>query len=222
MAYADATHTNRKLGTGAAVLAFEVALGWALIVGLAVQYDRTPQTRIRTTDIPLPKDPPKQDPVKPQDPIRTQTRTDTKPLVDPVIDTGPSVLPTFTAEDAGGGAIREVDFTPPKPPVPAPPRFTPKAARAKGNMAGWVTENDYPSADLRAGHEGRTAYRLSIDTNGKVTNCTVTASSGFPGLDKTTCDKLTSRGKFEPATNSDGERVAGTFSAAVTWRIPEE
>lgn len=222
MAYADATHTNRKLGTGAAVLALEVALGWGLIVGLATNYTRTVDQNPTATNFPLPKDPPKQPPVKPKDPIKTQTRTDTKPLVNPVIDTGPSVLPTFSSEDAGGGAIREVEFTPIPRPTPPPPRFTPKAARAKGAMAGWVTENDYPTADLRAGHEGRTAYRLSIDTEGRVTNCTVTASSGWPGLDKTTCDKLTSRGKFEPATNSEGERVAGTFSAAVTWRIPEE
>jgi protein TonB len=222
MAYADATHTNRKLGTGAAVLALEVALGWGLIVGLATRFERKPQTHTDTFDVPLPPDPVKKDPVKPKDPIQTQTRTNTKPLVDPVFDTGPSVLPTFSAEDAGGGAVREVEFTPIPRPTPPPPRFTPKAARAKGAMAGWVTDNDYPTADLRAGHEGRTAYRLSIDTSGKVTNCTVTASSGWPGLDKTTCDKITSRGKFEPATNSEGERVAGTFNAAVTWRIPDE
>lgn len=222
MAYADATHTNRKLGTGAAVLALEVALGWALIVGLAVQYDRTPERRPTTTNIPLPKDPSKKDPIKPRDPIQTETRTNTKPLVDPIIDTGPSVLPTFSTEDAGGGAVREVEFTPIARPSPPLPRFTPKAARAKGNMAGWVSENDYPTADLRAEHEGRTAYRLSIDTNGRVSNCTITASSGWPGLDKATCDKITSRGKFEPATNSEGERVAGTFDAAVTWRIPDE
>jgi len=221
MAYADATHTNRKLGTGAAVLALEVALGWGLIVGLATEYTRTVDRNPTANNFPLPKDPPKKDPVKPQDPIQTQTRTNAKPLVAPVIDTGPSVLPTFTVDD-GGGAIREVIFTPPVTPSPPPPRFTPKAARAKGNMAGWVSDNDYPAADLRADHEGRTAYRLSIDTSGKVTNCTVTASSGWPGLDKATCDKITSRGKFEPATNSEGERVAGTFSAAVTWRIPEE
>jgi protein TonB len=220
MAYADATHTNRKLGTGAAVLAFEIALGWALIAGLAVSLKPTTHTRTTTFDVKVPK-PPVVEPVKPQDPIQTQTRTDTKPLDRPVIDTGPSVLPTFTADD-GGGAIREVIFTPPVTPSPPPPRFTPKAARAKGNMAGWVSDNDYPTADLRAGNEGRTAYRLSIDTSGKVTNCTVTASSGHPGLDKATCDKITSRGKFEPATGSEGERVTGTFSSAVTWRIPEE
>lgn len=221
MAYADAIQTNRKLGTGAAVLALEVALGWGLIVGLATNYTRTVDRNPEATNFPLPKDPPKQPPVKPKDPIQTQTRTNSKPLVDPVIDTGPSVLPTFTADD-GGGVIREVIFTPPVVPSPPPPRFTPKAARAKGAMSNWVTDNDYPTSDLRAGNEGRTAYRLSIDANGKVTNCTVTASSGFAGLDKTTCDKLTSRGKFEPATNADGERVAGTFSSAVTWRIPEE
>lgn len=221
MAYADATHTNRKLGTGAAVLALEVALGWGLIVGLTVSLDHKPQTRTTTYDIKEPKDPPKFEPVKPLEPFAPRPQTDTKPLDDRIFDTGPSVLPTFPADD-GGGTIREVIFTPPVTPSPPPPRFTPKAARAKGNMAGWVTENDYPTADLRAGNEGRTAYRLSIDANGKVTNCTVTASSGFAGLDKATCDKITSRGKFESATNTDGERVAGTFSAAVTWRIPEE
>lgn len=220
MAYADATHTNRKLGTGAAVLAFEVALGWGLIVGLATSLDHKPQPRTTTFDVKVTK-PPVVEPVKPPEQFAPRPQTDTKPLDRPVIDTGPSVLPTFTADD-GGGAIREVIFTPPVPPSPPPPRFTPKAARAKGNMAGWVSDNDYPSADLRAGNEGRTAYRLSIDTSGKVTNCTVTASSGHPGLDKATCDKITSRGKFEPATGSEGERVAGTFSSAVTWRIPEE
>ncbi|MBS3931508.1 MAG: TonB family protein [Sphingomonadales bacterium] len=221
MAYADATQTNRKLGTGAAVLALEVALGWGLIVGLATSLEIKPQTRTTTFDVKSPEVTPIVKPVEPPKPIQTQTRTDTKPLDDRIFDTGPSVLPTFTADD-GGGVIREVIFTPPVTPTPPPPRFTPKAARAKGNMAGWVGENDYPTSDLRAGHEGRTAYRLSIDTSGKVTNCTVTASSGWPGLDKTTCDKLTSRGKFEPATNSDGERVAGTFSSAVSWRIPDE
>lgn len=221
MAYADATQTNRKLGTGAAVLALEVALGWGLIVGLTVSLDRKTDQRPTTFHVPMPKDPVIKDPVKPKDPIQTQTRAETKAPLESFVDTGPSVLPTFAADD-GGGAIRKVEFTPPVTPTPPPPRFTPKAARAKGNMAGWVSENDYPTADLRAGNEGRTAYRLSIDTNGKVTGCTVTASSGHPGLDKATCDKLTSRGKFEPATNADGERVAGTFSSAVTWRIPEE
>lgn len=219
MAYADANTTNRKLGTGAAVLAFEVALGWALVVGLAVQFDREPQIHTSTFDVAPPKDPPKQPPVKPRDPVQTQTRTDTKPLIDQMIDTGPTVLSTYSADD-GGGAIRDFEFTPPTPPTP--PRFQPKAARAKGSMAGWVSDNDYPTADLRAGHEGRTAYRLGIDASGKVTSCTVTASSGWPGLDKATCDKLTSRGKFEPATNGEGERVAGSFSSAVTWQIPDE
>ncbi len=221
MAYIDANNTNRKLGTGAVVVLLEAGLAWAVIAGLATNFTRDRPKDFKAIDFPLPKDPPKQDPVKPQDPIKTQPQTQTKPLIDPVIDTGPSVLPTFSAGD-GGGAIREVIFTPPTPPSPPPPRFTPKAARPKGAMAGWVTDNDYPTSELRQGHAGRTAYRLSVDSTGKVSNCTVTASSGWPGLDKATCDKLSNRAKFEAATNSDGERVAGTFSSAVTWRIPPE
>ena len=221
MAYADANNTNHKLGAGAAVLLLEAGLAWAVIAGLAYHYKPKPHTTTTTFDVDVPKDPPKQPPVKPHDPIKPETETDMKPFVDPVIDTGPTVFPTFSADD-GGGAIREVEFTPPVTPTPPLPRFTPKAARAKGSMANWVTDNDYPTADLRAGHVGRTAYRLSIDSTGKVSSCTVTGSSGWPGLDKATCDKIMQRGKFDPATNGDGERVAGTFSSAITWRIPDE
>jgi len=221
VAYADANHTNRKLGTGAAVLLLEAGLAWAVVTGLAMHFNPRSETRTTTFDVRTPKDPPKHDPVKPQDPIRTPPQTATKPLTDPLVDTGPAALPTFAATtgDDSGGAIREVVFT---PPTPAPQRFTPKAARPKGAMAGWVTDNDYPSADLRGEHEGRTSYRLGIDASGKVTSCTITASSGWPGLDKATCDRISQRGKFEPATNDEGERVAGTFTSAVTWRIPDE
>jgi len=221
VAYADANNTNRKLGAGAIVLVLEAGLAWAVIAGLATTFTRNKQKDFKAIDIPLPKDPPKQEPVKPQDPVKTQPQQDRHQVIDPVIDTGPSVMPTFASND-GGGAIREVVFTPPVVPTPVAPRFAAKAARPKGAMSGWVSDNDYPSADMRAEHEGRTAYRLSIDTNGKVTDCSITASSGWPGLDRATCDRITQRARFEPATNTEGERVAGTFTGAVSWRIPAE
>ncbi|WP_296679570.1 energy transducer TonB, partial [Novosphingobium sp.] len=85
----------------------------------------------------------------------------------------------------------------------------------------WVSENDYPAADLRQHHTGVTRFQLDIGIDGRVSNCTVTVSSGHPGLDSAACAKLTQRGRFEPAIDSTGARLPGTFSSSVRWQIPE-
>jgi protein TonB len=93
---------------------------------------------------------------------------------------------------------------------PPAARFTPKAAAPLGDPARWVSPDDYPAGELRRGHEGTTRFRLSIGSDGRVSNCAVTGSSGWPVLDAATCTKLAARGKFRPATNEAGEKVAGT------------
>jgi protein TonB len=55
-----------------------------------------------------------------------------------------------------------------------------------------------------------------------VTDCAVTASSGFAGLDKATCDTVKRRARFEPATDQTGARTTGSFSGSVSWQIPKE
>ena len=220
MAYADANQTNRKFGAGATVLALEVGVAWAIIAALGVTITRPPKTVLQTypttPESPKPRDPapkPSSDPVDsaPQRPI-TQ-----------IFDLGPTAVPTFVppstfGEGDGGG----IDIPRPTP-VPSPvPSFTPKAARPLGNMAQWVTTNDYPTSGLRGEHEGSTRYRLSVDAAGKVTGCGVTTSSGFADLDTAACAVLARRAKFTPATDDTGAKVAGSFSGTVTWRLPQD
>jgi protein TonB len=61
-----------------------------------------------------------------------------------------------------------------------------------------------------------------IGSDGRVTNCAVTGSSGWPLLDAAACTKLSARGKFKPATGEDGENVSGSYANAILWDIPEE
>jgi protein TonB len=82
-----------------------------------------------------------------------------------------------------------------------------------------VTRNDYPAQDLREGNEGTVRFRLGVSADGKVTSCTVTGSSTFPRLDAAACAKLIQRGRFEPATDENGTKVAGTWYNAVRWSI---
>lgn len=52
---------------------------------------------------------------------------------------------------------------------------------------------------------------LSISPAGKVTNCKVYKSSGFPETDATACVLATQRLRFKPATNAAGEPVPAIF-----------
>ena len=222
MAYADtnANSTNRKLGTGAAVLVLEAGLAWAVVTGLATGYVRQQTEHTRAINIDLPKIMPK--PVPTAAPTESFVQTDPKPVQGPLINLGPTAQPSFAADD---GAITEVTFPKIDPlplPSPKPPSFAPKFARPKGKTANWVTTNDYPTSALRQELSGTTRYRLAIDASGKVSGCTIAVSSGHAELDQATCEKLTRRAQFEPATNEDGTLVAGSFSGAVTWQLPQD
>ncbi len=222
MAYADNHSTNRKLASGAAVLALEVGLAWAIIAGLAVTITRKPDPRIITVQIP---DEPKvlPDP-QPRPTTSVHPMTPPKPL-EPILDFAPRPQPSFAVDEFTGGSGGEtIELEPPQPlasPSPAP-SFTPRMARPRGKTGGWMTTNDYPTSDLRAEHEGSAKYRLTIDSAGKVSSCTIIASSGFAGLDAATCSTLSRRAQFDPATDDTGARTGGSYTGTVTWRLPQD
>jgi TonB family protein len=95
--------------------------------------------------------------------------------------------------------------------------FRPTPIASPGN---WVTTNDYPVRALSQAREGTTSFRLEVSTSGKVTNCSVTISSGHKDLDDATCKALSRRARFEPAVDYQGKRVASMWSNRVRWQIP--
>jgi periplasmic protein TonB len=101
---------------------------------------------------------------------------------------------------------------PPKLFDPVPP---------KARNGNWVTDNDYRTAWINRAWEGTAAFRLTIGTDGRVKDCTITQSTGHDALDDATCTLVTRRAKFDPAKNDQGQTVSGSFSSAVRWQIPE-
>lgn len=221
MAYADTPNTTRKTATAVAVLALEAGLALALVKGLTMEGGSSLVPHIITTFIR--DDKPKPPPPPPHQDHKTQ---DVKPLTTPktpfdqLKSDGGLILPTATIPEPGTGGIAEVKFPPIAPPPPHP-SFAPHFARPKGSPGGWVSPNDYPSRDLTEGHEGLVRFQLEVTAQGKVAQCSVLASSGYPGLDAATCDKLARRAKFDPASDETGAAVPGTYTGAVRWQIPE-
>jgi protein TonB len=85
-----------------------------------------------------------------------------------------------------------------------------------------VSNDDYPPAAIRNEEQGTTRFTLTVGPNGRVTNCSVTGSSGSSSLDSTTCRLMTSRARFTPASNSAGQPTTDTVSGAIRWVLPDE
>jgi protein TonB len=201
-------------------------LGYAFVTGLAYNVVKKVAADLKTFNVeeepPPPEEkPPPPPPDQPQTPPPMVTpppivRTNTPPPQMVTTNVAPPPQITYTAPPA-----------PPAPPAPAPPppppppkKVTP--ARAKANLASLFSDEDYPASALRSSESGATGFRLEVGSNGRVTNCTVTSSSGSSALDSTTCRLLRSRARFSPATDSTGAATSDSYSGRIVWRLPAD
>jgi TonB family protein len=87
-------------------------------------------------------------------------------------------------------------------------------------MGGSISNQDYPAAAIRAGEQGIVEIRLTVGPNGRVSGCTVVASSGSSILDSTTCQLITRRFRYQPATRN-GAPTLSDVTRRVIWRLPD-
>jgi protein TonB len=105
-------------------------------------------------------------------------------------------------------------------PPPPPPRKV-EPARARANLASYVSDSDYPAAAIRSEEQGTTRFRLAVGPDGKVSECIVTGSSGSSSLDAATCRIMKARARFTPALDGTGNPTADTIANAIKWVLPD-
>ena len=115
-------------------------------------------------------------------------------------------------------AVHKVNVPKTEQAAPAALDNTPKATPI-GSPAAWFPADAYPPEAKAAGLHGRTAFTLDLDSEGRITSCNITSSSGSPLLDSTTCTLLVTNGRFRPAHDAAGQPVAGTWSSAMVWQL---
>jgi periplasmic protein TonB len=219
MAYADQEVSGNKIAAFVVVALLHLALGYALVTGLA--YEGLKQVVKKVTTVDIKKDEPKKEPPPPPKKMAAAPPIVAPPPkinvsnVSPPVEITPNIPPpvpppVYVAPPA------------PAPAAPPPPRFTPKAASPKGNPGNWATTNDYPTRALREEREGTTGFRVSVGPDGRVTSCSVTSSSGSPDLDEATCSNVTRRARFTPAMDGEGNPTTGSYSSRVRWVIPKD
>ena len=102
---------------------------------------------------------------------------------------------------------------------PAPAEPAPTAAR---QIAGSISDADYPPSAIRAGEQGIAAMQISVDETGSVTSCEILESSGSAALDTASCALVTQRFRYEPARNAQGKAVPGIVRRRINWLLPAD
>lgn len=93
--------------------------------------------------------------------------------------------------------------------------------RAKGNLAQYFSDEDYPEVAIDKGQTGRVRFALLIQEDGRVADCTIVETSGAAALDTQVCAMLKARAKYQPAKGHDGKPAKDATVGSVTWRIDD-
>jgi periplasmic protein TonB len=90
-------------------------------------------------------------------------------------------------------------------------------ARSVDGGRNWIYTSDYPADALRNRRGGVTTVRLNVSREGEVDGCAIATSSGHADLDAVSCMAMVMRGRYEPARNWDGQRVASVVLRQIVW-----
>ncbi len=215
MAYADQGMSRNRMIALAIVAVLHVIIGYALITGLALQVVKAIVKPLETVNVKEEAPPPEEPPPPPPKDVEIP------PYVPPPeVSIAQTAAPTITTQTTVAAPQPPV-FTPPAPPAPPAPAPTaaPTAATPKGR-GNTFTDDDFPDASRRAEESGTTRVTYTIGADGRVGECQVTQSSGFPRLDEATCNIIKRRFRFNPATR-EGQPVAETRPQSIKWKLTD-
>ncbi|WP_332811278.1 energy transducer TonB [Sphingomonas sp.] len=213
MAYADQRMSSNRIMAIVIVAILHAILGYAFVSGLAFNVIKKAAEDLKTFDVSEEPPPPEEKPPPPK-------QVETPP---PVVSPPPMVrvsAPPPPVMVAPPPPVVITPAAPPAPPPPPPPKIEP--AKARANLASYVSDDDYPSSAIRAEEQGTTGFTLDVGPNGRVVNCTVTQSSGSTALDTATCRIMKSRARFTPATDSSGKPTNDRASGRIRWVLPAD
>jgi len=224
MAYADQQMSGNRIIAIIIVVLIHLALGYALITGLAYSAVSNIVERVTTVDIeqPEPEEPEEEPP-----PPEPQPDVPPPPVAPPPpINVAVAPPPIRTQVTIPPPAPPRLIVPPPAPPAPpAPPPAPPAPSQARGaapeGLNRWAAriQENYPAAAVRREIEGNVGVSVQVGTDGRVTACTVTSSSGESVLDRAACEGMERYARYNPALNAAGEPIVGSDSRTIVYQL---
>ncbi len=224
------TRPRERLVAFVAAAVVQVALGVALLSGFAVQVGRARDVVERLIDVRLlPPPPPQPPPPKPR-PARATAAAAPPPLApNPGGSPGPAPhgqavtapVAVIAAPPAGGGAGSGVSSGSGSGGGTGGQGYGEEDGGTDlVQIAGAILPSDYPRSLGNAGIGGRVSGTFTVETNGRVTECRVTHSSGVPQLDALTCRLMEERFRFRPSTDRFGRPIRDLVEWDHDWFAP--
>jgi periplasmic protein TonB len=216
------SYVDQRMGAGRTTAIVIVAilhalLGYALVTGMAYKVIKKAAEDLKTFDVTEEPPPPEE---KPPPPPKQEVQPPPVVAPPPLVRINTAPPPIVSVPVAPPPVITPT--APPAPPPPPPPAPKVEPAKARANLASYVSDADYPDSALRNEEQGTTGFSLDVGPNGRVTNCTVTSSSGSAALDSATCRIMRSRARFTPAHDSSGAATSDSVSARIRWVLPKD
>jgi protein TonB len=200
------------------VALIHVAIGYALVTGLAYSAFKKAVERVTTVDIEEP--PPEEE--EPPPPPEPDTAPPPPVAPPPPINIAPAP-PQIQTQDTIPPPAPPARIVPPAAPPAPPPAPAPSKARAAtpDGQARWAAriQENYPARAIRDETEGTVGVRVTIGANGRVTSCSVSASSGSSVLDEAACDGMTRYARYNPALDDAGNPTTGSASTRIVYQL---
>lgn len=230
-----------RLKSAAGVAAIHAAIGYALITGFGVDVTRAPAEALKLFEVAPEPPPPPPPPVEKIVPPVKAARDPEGEAAPPGLKAQPSPLvapppilprvvppPVIAAPVPGTGSGRSAgnsDIAGSGTGAGGEGNGTGSGGRGDGSggggvatearyLTGRIRDRDYPDVAGDAGVQGSVTVYFTVETDGRVTGCTVARSSGNRALDETTCRLIESRFRYEPARDKAGRPVADEMG----WR----
>lgn len=231
---------HRLLG-GAAAIAVQVALGWALIAGLSVHFRDSVDRTLAVFGVidspppppaPKPRANPKPDPRKEgaSSPVNLRSRATQVVAPPPVVPliVPPPVIAAPKANVGSDATTGSADIRGPGTGAGGIGEGTGSGGSGDGDGGGgydtpprWrsgsLRNSDYPEDAAERGLSGTVGVRYLVAVNGRVPECEVTRSSGSVELDTLTCALIRKRFRFAPSRDERGRPVPSYIVENHTW-----
>jgi TonB family protein len=92
-----------------------------------------------------------------------------------------------------------------------------KLPEAIGGPPSWFSDEDYPRSSITKSSSGTVVAGLDIAEDGRLTACTVLATSGDKALDDRTCAVFMKRARYKPARDPSGKPIKMRIAQTLHW-----
>ncbi len=221
-------------------LAMLALIGWLLIAGLGVPRRIAQSPAMRLLDFVVPPPPPPEPQAKPKPkPSQKQEGKASPPnRVSRATEVAaPVPVPTPPPIPAAVKPAQGSDATSGNAPIAGPGTGAGGSGDGTGSggagngagsggtalqlIRGHIDDDDYPREALRAHQHGTVGLRFIVGVDGRVSDCTVTRSSGSRSLDETTCRLIKQRFRYRPSRDAQGRPYADTVTGEHEWELYE-